>query len=297
MVTIDKAYCEDYKKVMSFDEISSHEDFENIRGSLFCATPDCPSKLTYVRGEKACLRTFKGDNHSENCKDVFEREKKLKRAEKLETVLVTLNGRDFMKKHRYLLEKYLKEDVPKKPRKQKKKKISETANPTGEIIPYSQGKLGDGGQTLDEAKSEKINFRGPSFPAKELNQIIDDDIGSKCGIATEVLNVRKIRDKFYEIDVIQNKYKATLVLPESFFATQDMEAENNIEELARFKKNITAYKLYILTYCEVLKVSDKNLRLSVLNYDWLSVAVSKPPLKVLTLSLFVALYTRNHFSE
>lgn len=301
MAVIGSAYSNEYAKVMSFDEITKDINFESIKKTLRCATNGCPSRLTYVRGDKACLRTFRGDNHSEGCKDVFERVKKAQRAEKMQSAFVLLTEDDFNKKHKYLLGKYLKkEENPKPIRTRTRKKPNETIDSTAESIPYTEAKLGSGetgGETLEELRGKGVVVRGPSFPAKELNQITDDDMGSKCGIVAKVVKVRKIKEKSYEIDVNQNGRKAILILPEAFFASQYTETENYINELGHFVENIFHYELYILTYCEVSRAQKSSLRLSVLDYTWLSVSVSKPPVKVLRLPQFVALYTRGNFNK
>lgn len=301
MVTIGTAYCDEYKRVMSFDEITEDVNFEIIKHTLRCATEGCPSRVSYVRGDKACLRTYRGDNHSEDCKDAFERIKKAQRAEKVASAFVLLTEDDFNKKHKYLLKKYLKkEDKSKTPRSSRRKKLNETIDSKSDAVSYTEAKLGtgeSGGETLEELREGGTIVRGPSFPAKELNHISEDDIGSKCGIVAEVTSVRRIKDKVYEIDVKQNGREATLILPEAFFSNRYIESENYINALGHFINNINHYELYILTYCEVSKIDKNSLRLAVLDYTWLSVAVSKPPLKVLRLPQFVALYSRGNFSK
>jgi hypothetical protein len=303
MVTIDSAYCDEYKRIMSFDEITQDKKFEVIKHTLYCSTEGCPSRLSYVRGDKACLRTYRGDNHSEDCKDAFERIKKAQKAEKIESAFVLLTENEFNKKHKYLLKKYLKKDNEdgQKPKPSgRRKKPNKTIDVTTAPLPYTEAKLGTGetgGETVEELKEKGKIVRGPSFPAKELNQISEEDIGSKCGIVAEVTKVTKVRDKTYEITVKQGSYKGILLLPESFFATQYVDADSYIDEMGNFVNEIKHFSLNVLTYCEINKVEGTTLKLSVLEYTWLAVSVSKPPIKVLKLPKFVALYTRGNYSE
>lgn len=302
MTTINSAYCDEYKRSMTFDEITHDENFEIIKHTLYCVTEGCPSRLSYVRGDKACLRTYRGDNHSEDCKDAFERIKKAQKAEKINSAFVLLTESDFNKKHNYLLKKYLKEedDAPKSGTTRKRKKPNKTIDSSSTPLPYTEARLGSGetgGETLEELKEKGMIVRGPSFPAKELNQINKEDIGSKCGIVAEVTRVKKIREKTYEIFVKQGSYEATLLLPEAFFATQYVEANTYIDTMERFINNIKHFKLYVLTYCEVNKIEGMTLKMSVLDYTWLAVSISKPPVKVLKLSDFVGAYNRGNYNS
>lgn len=303
MLTIDSAYCNEYKRIMTFDEIAQDDNFEVIKHTLYCATEGCQSRLSYVRGDRACLRTYRGDNHSDNCKDAFERIKKARKAEKVDSAFVLLSENDFNKKHKYLLKKYLKKDeegTSKSAGTRRRKKPNETLDSSSKPLPYTEARLGTGetgGETLEELKEKRGIVRGPSFPAKELNQISEEDIGSKCGIVAEVSRVKKIRDKTYEITIKQGSYKGKLLLPESFFATQYVDADSYIDEMGNFVNSIKHFSLFVLTYCEVNEVEGANLRLSVLEYPWMAVSVSKNPIRVLKLPQFVALYTRGNFNE
>lgn len=294
MGKINKAYCKKYGKVMSFEEIKIDELFDEIKNELNCATPECPSRITYVRGDHACLRTYRGDNHSKDCDDAFEREAKATRLEKMDSAIVSLSEDDFAKKQLYLLNKYLKKDkkVATTTNTKKRSKPKKTIDVTAGKQEYIQASLGanGSGQTREELQDETgVIVRGPSFPAKELNQISSEDIGSKCGVAVEILSVRKIKSKLYEIDIIQNKVSGTLVLPESFFTTQYVEAETYVESLGEYVSKEKKYPLHALTYCEVERVEEGKMRLSVLDYAWLAVALEKLPLKRLRLVEFHAL--------
>lgn len=279
---------------MSFEEITTDELFDEIRNELHCATLGCPSRITYVRGDRACLRTYRGDNHSDDCDDVFKREAKATRLEKMNSAIVSLSENDFAKKQLYLLNKYLKKDkkVATTTNTKKRRKSSKTMDVTAEKQGYIQASFGanGSGQTREELQDKTgVIVRGPSFPAKELNQISYEDIGSKCGVVVEILSVRKIESKLYEVDVIQNKISGTLVLPESFFATQYVEAETYVESLGKYTSKKKKYRLHALTYCEVEYVGEGKLRLGVLDYTWLAVALEKAPLKRLKLVEFHAL--------
>lgn len=302
MGRINEAYCKKYGRNMTFEEITADEFFDEIKDDLHCATKGCPSRITYVRGDKACLRTFRGDNHSENCDDAFEREAKAARYEKIDSAFIELTEDDFSKKQLYLLNKFInKEEKPDNTKSTgKRKKTNETKNMSNEKQEYIQGELGTGesGQTKEELKEATgAIVRGPSFPAKELNQISDQDIGSKCGIAAEIISVKRNNDKHYEIEVLQNNTKGMLILPEAFFATQYVEAETYVKSLGEYIERKLKYPLYVLTYCEVEKTTDEKLRLGVLNYVWLAVSVGKAPIKRLKLASFYALFNTGYYDK
>ncbi|EMF0115164.1 hypothetical protein OUS11_001737 [Enterococcus hirae] len=301
MGRINKAYCKKYGRTMSLEEISRM--YDEVRHDLYCATEGCTSKMVFVRGDNPILRTFPNNQHTEECENYFEKEAKAARLAKIDSAFITLTEEDFSKKHSYLLKKFLKKEKdPQKAPISKGKRVNKnkTTDTNAEKKEYIQASLGatGSGQTKEELqKATGTIVRGPSFPAKELHQIVVEDIGTKCGVAVEVTAVRKIKDKLYEIDVIQNKVKGTLVLPEAFFTTQYVEAGNYIDALGNYIETNKKYPLFVLTYCEVERVSSGNVRLSVLDYTWLAIAVGKEPIKKLKLVTFYTLFETGAYND
>lgn len=300
MTTIDKAFCnyETVKSILKFSDITEHENFETIKHFLKCPTSFCTARLTYARGESAHLRTFKGDKHSEDCEYSFvriERDKQLKREGE---IAAKLTEKDFMKKHKYLMDKFLNistETSSTTSPKEKKSKIKSSDESTEPYVVATLSSSAADGESIAELKKSGKRVMGPRIPSKSINQIGNEDLNTKCETLAQINKIIKIRDKFYEVHGNWKDFTVTFILPESFFANQYVEMENYIQLLSKFLTKNTKYDVFLCTCCEVTEVETKKVQLSIFNHDWPALIISKDANRPTSFTQFVAHYTRGHY--
>lgn len=91
MASINEAYCEQDKRVLSIEEISNSINFEEIKHLLSCSTIGCSARLDFVNGQNEnFLRTHRNENHLEECPHYFERNPTKLKSKKIGEVSVSI---------------------------------------------------------------------------------------------------------------------------------------------------------------------------------------------------------------
>lgn len=95
MASINEAYCEQDKRVLSIEEISNSINFEEIKHLLSCSTIGCSARLDFVNGQNEnFLRTHRNENHLEECPHYFERNPTKLKSKKIGEVSVSIGEDD-----------------------------------------------------------------------------------------------------------------------------------------------------------------------------------------------------------
>ncbi|WP_396513368.1 hypothetical protein [Lactococcus garvieae] len=296
-ITEAKCIHEDINCIKTLNEISDYGDFNKIKNNLICSTTECDSRIIYVRGKSPYLRTYKGDIHSEDCQYSFTRNAEAKQ-QSVDEKVVSLGEKAFAQRSRSFLDKiFNSENIPNSGNNRRKKsKIVDKKSSKEEIISAKLGYGTEVDDSLENLKKSNPKARGPRIPKKEIQQLIQEDIGTKCMTIFNIVNAKKVSKQSFVFEGEWRGKKVILNMPEAFFATQYVETENYVERLVEFIDNKKKYELLVMICCEIIRINSTEVELSIYSSDWLHMMISKEK-RLLNLSSFTSLYTNGHYDD
>ncbi|CAM4025694.1 hypothetical protein HCA64_06405 [Listeria booriae] len=278
---------------MTLEEIALHEDFNLIKNRLICSTKNCDSRLTFAsRKELNYLRTYRGDNHSEDCILNFDREELKRKGEKIAEIEGGLTRAKLKSRNKDFFKKlYIPTRATDTTKGKNANQIkSDSKNPRN----YIDAKLNtDGtGDVLTETEQNGTRVRSPRINSRELNQISEKDVGQIIKANGYISEISLTDNNSAKVYVKFNNSRAVYILPPSFFS--DEITANQINDYLRVMHTYIARKerkkLQIITLCEVKKIAHKNeiQELYINSYNWIDLAIETEPPKFLDLPNFVA---------
>ncbi|MEZ2658584.1 hypothetical protein [Aneurinibacillus aneurinilyticus] len=228
---------EDVQEEIHIDLIETHEDFELVRNNLFCIYDGCNAKIEYVpKGKnKAHFKTWPHQDHSKDCLDYFEREKKRKSEKGSATVNASLSPKHVNRVLRELFREANESEENKRKRleeqrkkaKGKKKNItidnSQIPSPVLNVNPTT----GEGDDSLGKLKRE------PNVRKRHNVQLLNEsDIGFTRGVYGIAKSI-SITENRVVISLSSKGKKCNVYFEESFFskaATNIMGMFKNVEK-------------------------------------------------------------------
>lgn len=302
MASIDTAYCNDSKSILSIDEIANSSNFDELRHSLNCSTPGCPAKLDFVNGQNEnFLRTHRNENHIESCPHYFERNASKLKSKKLVEISVTMGEDESDNRLDYLYNSIYKKKSSGRTTPRNSPNRTTSDNEGEEHIEAILSRDSSSNQDLSELKAKsKVVVRGPKTYNRGLNQITDKDIFVKSyAYADSAI----IKDANCEIKVHYGEKRGLLKFPNSFFseyvqAQEFMEAFVNYINLPLNQR----YPVMLLVLGEVKGIAEKEKEqiLYINKYPWLKIVVENTTAELppkLKLAIFINLLKTGVFKK
>lgn len=206
---------------IEIDEMEEHEDFEMMRKNIYCTFEGCAARLEYVpKGKnKAHFKTWPNENHSKDCFDFFEREKKKKSERGSATINVPLSSKHISRVLRELYKEANESEEEKKKRLVKKrnnknKKKNIIKDDSGDTI--SIGRVNPTTAEVTETHGEIK--RAPSVRKRSNIQLLSEgDVGYTRAVNGYVRNISIKRDRVV-MEISSKKKKCKVYFEEEFFA-------------------------------------------------------------------------------
>lgn len=192
----------DIEEEVTADEIEKRSDYETIKRNLFCAYDDCTARIEFVpKGKrKAHFKTWPMDDHTPDCIDFFEREKKNRARKNLASSTRQLSDKHVKNVLRGLINSVdeTEEEREKRLEKQRNRKKNNTTKDSAqdteasvEIIPTTNA----------EATPTEEGERAPSVRKRHsISSLSEDDIG----------NATALHEDISSIDIYENRAIFTL---------------------------------------------------------------------------------------
>ncbi|MCQ6264507.1 hypothetical protein M1K46_02350 [Fictibacillus sp. WQ 8-8] len=227
-------------KVVEVDLKSYQSTYKN---NLFCTTPDCNAKLAFVfrTAKPSYFRTWKKENHTEECLFHFERIAARLGVSAEQTISVVLSSerKKNALKEAYRLakmsdeEKEKQKNKTKKPNKKKPKTIGKKEVPAIKIVSTNEEE--------DVVEGEKVK-RGPNILKRTADAFNVADIGKHRLLIGEIKDIT-FSEKSAFITTIWNRSEVLVKFEEVFFANSP-EYNGLFHNIERY---INEYQNVILT--------------------------------------------------
>ena len=212
---------EGVEELVNAEEIALRSDYELIKKNLHCSFEGCTSRIKYVPKSKikAFFSTWPKDNHTEECLNYFERERKNASTKRLATSSAKLDDKhinnilnDMFKLSNETLEE--KESRLKKQReknKNKSKVIDKTKKP--DTVVYARP------STSNDADYVTSGTRAPNVKRRfNIFDLKEEDIGNAIALIEKVQSI-ELFQKRAVISLQNNGKEVNVYLEEEFFAT------------------------------------------------------------------------------
>ncbi|WP_342431089.1 hypothetical protein [Neobacillus sp. FSL H8-0543] len=232
--------------------IETRTDFEILKKNLYCTYDGCPAKIEYVpRGVyKAYFKTWPKQDHTADCIDYFDREKKRKSEEGSATINVTLSEKHIRNVLKTLYKEVneTKEAREKrlenqKTNKKKKNKTVDGSQPAETTVKMNA--------TTERGETVGKGVREPNVRKKHNIQLLNEaDIGFTRAIYGLIETIDISNGKVTMILYFNNK-KCKVHFEEAFFAT----AARNILSMFQSVKTalLNGYELEFTGAGQVIK--------------------------------------------
>lgn len=199
--------------LISLSDVTREKYYKELRGNLYCPTPNCNAKLIYSSGEKSHFRTWQYNLHSPNCKYGFDHYT----VEKEQTTAVdVMVGIEFERRQKALSEAYsiltMSEEEKKSFEKLKTQNIS-NHNPKKNGRKESQGiqlTLFD-----EQTARQLLKRRGPNLKKRKVSQLDSSHIGKNC-LLMGYINKVKLQGEIAIITVLEDQKEIRVMFEEAF---------------------------------------------------------------------------------
>ncbi|OMD17955.1 hypothetical protein [Paenibacillus odorifer] len=208
---VEKEFIRDY----TVKQIDSKLYHGTLKGSLYCPTPNCPSRVSYVNGLRPILKTWNKDDHDPDCEHAFERLKGRVGIDTTQFIDVELSPERKKRALKDALAKYnMSEDEIEQ---QRQKRTTKKDNPTTIIRnskPSANLVLTNGEEVAGVGNT---GFRGPNLRKRTPDMLKDLDENQPRLIMGLVKDVRLI-ESTAEVVVIEKGVETHVKFEEVFYA-------------------------------------------------------------------------------
>lgn len=256
-------YKDDVEEI-DVETIETHTDFEILRNNLYCIYNGCSAKIQYVpRGiYKSYFKTWPKQDHSDDCTDYFDREKKRKSEEGSASINVTLSEKHIRNvlKTLYREVNETKEAKEKRLANQKNNKKKKKNNKTVDSSQPAETTVKKNA-TTERGETVEEGVREPNVRKKHNIQLLsDNDIGFTRAVYG-LIDTIDISDDKVTMILSSNKKKCKIHFEKAFFATA---ARNILSMFQSVKKALLeGYELEFTGAGQVIK-RDQQIDLLIL---------------------------------
>ncbi|HDR8476712.1 TPA: hypothetical protein QC415_005760 [Bacillus cereus] len=226
--------------------IENRSDYDIIKKNLFCAFEGCNSRIEYVpKGKRAAyFKTWPKNNHSPDCLDFFERERKNEGRKTLASSSIGLTDKHINNVLRNLInsidETEEEKELRLKKQREQKKKINKTVDKSKpgddiEDIRPSTGK--DPDETAEKKRAPSVKRR------HSISFLTEDDLETAVALHENISSI-SIEEKRIIILLKKNNKKTKVYFEENFFARSARNIGSMFEVVKKSFNNGNVLALY-----------------------------------------------------
>lgn len=295
-MAIENVICTINGRHMTLLEVARHEEHNEVKQHLECATDGCIAKMSYVSnsvGRKDYFKSVRSNSHSPSCDLQLEKEALIARTKANETIATTISEKGIQSRindfHKKRMAKDNGEEVTTKPRgtRGKTSDVTDTNKKRGVLVSI--------GDPLPEEPSKDGSISSPQVLKRELNQISEKDENKIRHIASSIRKITKTKNGF-EAELFLGKSKATLVITEAFLkGNQDNEVITYLNSLKEFldSRAITEPEISVYVFAQLKKYLGNETVIFAYDSEQFRIFIPGATRNPIKLDLFEALYTRN----
>jgi len=219
------------------DTIETHPEFTDVKNNIYCTFESCEAKLEYVPKGKniAHFKTWPRQDHTPECLDYFEREKRAKSQRNSATVTMALSDKhianilnDIKRRRRTQANEGSEENRTKK--RQRKNPEIDSALPANSGLNINPTTGADA-----DVREGEVTAKAPSVRRRNLLLLNENDIGFTRSLSDVVINDIQIEEERVILTVCSSKGNKTcnVYFEEFFFSSAPV---NFIERFKALKK-------------------------------------------------------------
>ncbi|MCM3154480.1 hypothetical protein ABE056_19140 [Priestia aryabhattai] len=233
---------------VTLDEIEKRSDFDTVKKNLYCAFEGCTAKIEYVpRGKRvAHFKTWPMSDHSPDCEDFFEREKRKAGKKSLASSSVGLTDKHINNVLRNFINSIDETEEEKQQRleiqrnRRRDRKINKVTDETqdSELTENLRPTTGNNVDTPLEGK------RAPRVKRRyNLSLLSEDDINTATALYEEV-DAISIEEKRVMFRLQRNNKEANVYFEENFFNNSATNIDSMFKTVKRYLSDGNLVELY-----------------------------------------------------
>lgn len=246
---IKEALIGETNEIMSIKQISKLDSSDERLQFLFCSNKGCTARLLFIPKGKyeEHLKTYKLNNHIDNCENFFERKELLERMKYKSDSTISISEEKIKEKLQRYCRELNKEDIKTPQKKNKKPKAN------GIVGENTQNKNGTSHEITLSKQGSIDTEASATVRRKELNGISLKDVGKVILTHGRVEKI-ELNEKSANFVLVENNKKSTVFFPEAFFATASVGIKKYLEILQAY-----AMKNYVevILMTEVSLINDE----------------------------------------
>lgn len=222
----------DIEEPVTINSIEQYHNFSEVRNNIFCTYENCEAKLEYVpKGKnKAHFKTWPKQNHTIDCIDYFEREKKGRATKNSATATMALSDQHIKNilneiKRRRKNEKLNISGTP-KPKKPRKRPKTDPSLPASTGINVNPTTSQDANMKEGEEK-----VKAPSVRRRNLVLLNDDDVGFTRSLSDVTIENVEISEERVILTVMQDAKTCNIYFEQFFFSSAPVSFIDRFEGL------------------------------------------------------------------
>ncbi|BDC59914.1 hypothetical protein NC3_28740 [Bacillus altitudinis] len=278
---------ENIAEEITLESIEHRKDFDTLKKSLFCAFEGCSARIEYVpKGARiAHFKTWPKSNHSKECVNYFEREKKLLGKKSLASNSTALSDKHIDNVLRNLINTVEETEDEKEQRLKKQRERQRKKNKTTnkENIQQEEQRLTP--STDGNAKTLKEGERAPRVKRRySISFLNEDDIGIATALYENIQDIQ-IENNRVTITLKKNNKETKVYLEENFFRNSAFNIESMLKNIKGYLDSKNALELYCVGNVEkrngvlCLVVNKQNhIRVNKLTIERLNLFITNPEL-------------------
>ncbi|WP_345240339.1 hypothetical protein [Pontibacillus salipaludis] len=216
------------------DEIENRDDYDKVRKNLFCAYDDCTARIEFVpKGKrKAHFKTWPNEDHSLDCLDFFEREKKNHASKNLATSTRQLNDNHINNVLRGLVNSVAETEEEREERlakqRQRKKK-----NATKDETKETEDNERVTPTTSQDATPASEGERAPIVRKRHsISSLSEDDIGNATALHEKISSIQ-LGEKRAIFTLVKGSKRTKVYFEENYFENSPINAGRSFSVLKR----------------------------------------------------------------
>lgn len=226
---IKEALIGDTNEIMSLKQISEFDSSDERLQYLFCTNEGCTARLLFIPKGKneAHLKTYKLNNHIDNCENFFERKELLERMKYKNDDAISISEEKIKEKIQRYCRELNKEEINTPQKKNKKTKAN------GIVGENTREKNGTSHEVTLSKEAGIDTEANATVRRKELNGVSLKDVG-KVILTHGIVEKIELNEKSANFVLVGKNKKTTVFFPEAFFATASIGVKKYLEILQAY---------------------------------------------------------------
>lgn len=237
---------EGIEELIELIDVANRSDYETVKKNLYCSFKNCSSRIEFVpQGKKiAHFKTWPRDNHSDECVNFFEREKREASSSKSRNSSAKLTEshvRDILKSMvKRVNETKEEKDLRLQRQREKAKNKNTIVDDSQNVIKSNVARP----STSNDAEYQAEGTRAPSIRRRySPEDITENDIESANGITGDIVKI-ELFEKRAIISLKKNQGNLNIYLEEDFYSDATLNINTTLAALSNILQKGNPLKLY-----------------------------------------------------